>query len=232
MTLIKCENLSLGYEGKEVIKNINLTVNEGDYLCVVGENGSGKTTLLKGLLGFIKPYGGKIEISSYRVGYLPQQTTTQKDFPVSVREVILSGCLAKHKLNPFYTKNDKLSAEKAAQKLEISKLMDKCYQELSGGQKQRVLLARALCATGNLIILDEPVQGLDPMITNELYDIIYKLNRIDSIAIIMISHDIKASLKYASHILHIGNDFSFFGTREDYLATKDAKAFTGGDING
>lgn len=230
MTLIRCENLSLGYEGKEIIKNISFSLSKGDYLCVVGENGSGKTTLLKGLLGFIKPYKGKIEIFSSEIGYLPQQTTSRRDFPGSVKEIILSGCISGHRFNPFYTASDRHKAEKNAQRLEILNLMNESFLDLSGGQKQRVLLARALCAAGNLIILDEPVQGLDPMITNELYDMIARLSKEDKMTIIMISHDIRASLKYASHILHIGNDFSFFGTKEEYLSTKNAKAFTGGDM--
>lgn len=232
MTIIKCENLSLGYEGKPIINDISFSLAKGDYLCVVGENGSGKTTLLKGLLGFIKPFGGIIDIKNAKIGYLPQQTTEQGDFPVSAYEVILSGCLRHSRLLPFYTKKDKEKAYNAAEKMEISSLLNKCYRELSGGQKQRVLLARALCATGNLLILDEPVQGLDPVITADMYNLIHNLNKNDGITIVMISHDINASMKYASHILHIGNGFSFFGTREEYKKTSYPDKFSGGDTNG
>ncbi len=232
MSIVKCENLSLGYEGNPIIKDISFSLCEGDYLCVVGENGSGKTTLLKGLLGFIKPFGGIIDIKNAKIGYLPQQTTEQSDFPVSAYEVILSGCLCRSRLLPFYTKRDKKKAYSAAEKMEISSLMNRCYRELSGGQKQRVLLARALCAAGNLLILDEPVQGLDPVITADMYNLIHNLNKNDGITIIMISHDINASLKYASHILHIGNGFSFFGTNKEYKLTSYPDKFSGGDISG
>ena len=232
MSLLKCENVTLGYEGKEILSNISFELNKGDYLCIVGENGSGKSTLMKGILGLIKPYNGKIEIQSGGVGYLPQQTMLQKDFPVSVNEVILSGCLVKHRFNPFYTAGDRKAADEAAKKLEIYDLKKKCYQELSGGQQQRVLLARALCAAGELLILDEPAAGLDPIITNELYDIIDNLNKNDDITVIMVSHDIKAAIKYASHIMHIGVSSCFFGTKEQYLTTESGISFLGGDTNG
>ncbi len=232
MVLIKCENVSLGYDGKEILTDISFELNTGDYLCIVGENGSGKSTLMKGLLGLIRPYKGKIETASGNIGYLPQQTILQKDFPVSVNEVILSGCLAKHKVNPFYTKADRQAADEAAEKLEISELKKKCYQELSGGQQQRVLLARALCAAGELLILDEPAARLDPIITSELYDIIEVLNKNDKMTVIMVSHDIKAAIKYASHIIHIGNNSYFFGTKEEYTSSESGRAFMGGETNG
>ena len=231
MKIVTCENLSLGYEGKNIVHNISFSINKGDYLCIVGENGSGKTTLMRGLLNLIKPYSGKITINDSKIGYLPQQTSVQKDFPVTVIEVILSGCHWQNSWSPFYTKKDKLKVYEIAKKLEITEILKKSYQELSGGQQQRVLIARALCAAGNLLILDEPASGLDPIITNEIYELIDKLNKEDSMTVIMVSHDIKASVKYASHILHIGNNGAYFMNVDDYKSSAGAKDFLGGEHN-
>ncbi len=232
MAVIRCENVSLGYEGKNIINNISFSLSGGDYLCIVGENGSGKTTLMKGLLGFIKPYSGRITLEKSKIGYLPQQTGIQRDFPVTVNEVILSGCLGKHRFNPFYTKKDRELADAMAEKLELGGLKNKCYQELSGGQQQRVLIARALCAAENLLVLDEPAAGLDPVITNEIYEIIHTLNKRDNMTVVMVSHDIKAALKYAGYILHIDNDSTFFGTVDEYKTSHNSGRLMGGDING
>ncbi len=226
--IVECKKLSLGYDGKTVVNDISFSLNQGDYLCIVGENGSGKSTLTKGILGLIKPTAGSITVSSAKIGYLPQSSETLRDFPVSVREVILSGCLTRDKKLPFYTAEDKRKCDEIAHKLELCTMKNACFQELSGGQRQRVLLARALCAAGNLLVLDEPSTGLDPVITGEFYDIIQELNSKDNMTIIMISHDIKASVKYASHILYMGNDFSFFGTKEEFLASDCSKFFSGG----
>ncbi len=229
--IIECKSLALGYEGKAVISDISFRVNEGDYLCIVGENGSGKSTLTKGILGLIKPINGTINISSAKIGYLPQSSEALRDFPVSVREVIISGCLTKGKKLPFYTKEDKQKCDEIAHMLDLCSLKNACFGELSGGQRQRVLLARALCASGNLLVLDEPANGLDPVITGEFYDIIQRLNHENNMTIVMISHDIKASLKYASHILYIGNDSMFFGTKEQFLSTDSSKYLSGGARN-
>ena len=216
---ITVKNLSVGYEGEVVAGNINFTVNKGDYLCIVGENGSGKTTLMKTLLGLRKPMGGEIimgdDLKKNEIGYLPQQTIVQKDFPASVREIVMSGFQGRCGLRPFYNKAEKEEAIMNMERMGIKDLADKCYRELSGGQQQRVLLARALCATGKILLLDEPVSGLDPKVTAEMYQLIKDLNK-EGVTIIMISHDMEAASKYASHILHIG-DKLFFGTREEYL---------------
>ena len=216
---ITVKNLSVGYEGEVVAGNINFTVNKGDYLCIVGENGSGKTTLMKTLLGLRKPMGGEIimgdDLKKNEIGYLPQQTIVQKDFPASVREIVMSGFQGRCGLRPFYNKAEKEEALMNMERMGIKDLADKCYRELSGGQQQRVLLARALCATGKILLLDEPVSGLDPKVTAEMYQLIKDLNK-EGVTIIMISHDMEAASKYASHILHIG-DKLFFGTREEYL---------------
>lgn len=220
MSLISCDNLSLGYDGKEILHGLSFMVDQGEYLCIVGENGSGKSTLMRTILGLQSPLSGAVHtgdgLRPNEIGYLPQQTVVQKDFPASVWEIVLSGCQSKCGLRPFYRKEDKVMAQKMLEKLGLTALKKRCYRELSGGQQQRVLLARALCATRSLLLLDEPVSGLDPMVTAELYQIIQGLNREDGITIIMISHDIAATIKYASHILHIGPTI-YYGTKEDYV---------------
>lgn len=222
MELLKCENLTLGYEGRTVAENISFSVNSGDYLCIVGENGSGKTTLIKALLNLHRPLSGVIERPGLDggIGYLPQQTAVQRDFPVSVFEIVISGRLAKRGIRPFYSREDKKEARRCLERLHIAGLEKKCYRELSGGQQQRVLLARALCAADRLLLLDEPVTGLDPKAASEMYDIIEELNRA-GMAVIMITHDMSA-LKYATHVLHIGGRV-FFGRREQYHIGGDAE---------
>ena len=235
MALITCEHVCLGYDGQTVLRDVNFTVSRGDLLCVVGENGSGKSTLIKGLLGLKAPEQGSITLGDglvrNEIGYLPQQTVVQKDFPASVREIVLSGCQGRCGSRPFYSKEEKQLAEENIRKMQIDKLSKRCYRELSGGQQQRVLLARALCATQKMLLLDEPVSGLDPKVTAEMYRLIDELNHRDGITIIMISHDIAAAVKYASHILHIGNTV-FFGTKAEYLQSPQGRLFAaekGGD---
>lgn len=218
MALLKCINLTLGYNSKIILENLNFEVTKGDYLCILGENGSGKTTLMKNLLHLLKPISGTIQTGDGllhdEIGYLPQQTDVQRDFPASVKEIVLSGCQSRCKKRPWYNFEEKNLAEKIMKQLEITNLSKKCYRELSGGQQQRVLLARALCATQKMILLDEPTTGLDSQATEEMYSLIKKLND-SGITIIMISHDVEAALKYAKHILHIGKKI-FFGDIKDY----------------
>lgn len=219
MALITCKNLSIGYNSSIIVEHINFQINQGDYLCIIGENGSGKSTLMKTCLGLIPPISGTISfgegLKRTEIGYLPQQTTAQKDFPASCREIVLTGCLNHCGLRTFYNKNDKRLAEYNMRRMGIYELQDKCYRELSGGQQQRVLLARALCATSKMILLDEPVAGLDPKVMTEMYDLIYELN-CEGITVVMISHDIKTALKYASHILDVNSDSIFWGTNDKY----------------
>jgi len=221
MALIECKNLTLGYEGTPVVENINFTVEEGDYLCIVGENGSGKTTLMKALLGLQKPYEGTIEMQNLKgkIGYLPQQTQVQRDFPASVREIVISGRQNAQKFKPFYTKEDKQVAKKVMEMLGIKPIENKSYRDLSGGQQQRVLLSRALCATQKALILDEPVSGLDPEATENMYGIIKRLND-SGTTIIMVTHDIDAAALYANKILHIGDEI-VFATKEEYIKRKN-----------
>ncbi len=232
MAQLICRGLSLGYDGQEIVSGLNFQVSSGDYLCIVGENGSGKSTLMRTLLGLQAPLSGTVEtgdgLRQKEIGYLPQQTVVQRDFPASVWEIVLSGCLNRCGSRPFYNAEEKQRARSCIEKLGLTKLAKRCYRELSGGQQQRVLLARALCATGKMLLLDEPVSGLDPKVTQEMYRIIDDLNKKDGISIIMISHDLEAALSYADHILHIGKTV-FFGTREDYLKSDAAAGFvTGG----
>ena len=218
MSLIQCENLAVGYDHKDVLSGLTFTINPGDYLCIVGENGSGKTTLMKTLLGLLPPVSGTIQKDDsikQCIGYLPQQSDVQKDFPASVWEVVLSGCQSHMGLRPFYNKNDKTLALENINRMGLENLKNRCYRELSGGQQQRVLLARALCATQNMLLLDEPVSGLDPKVTEEMYALIKSLND-DGITILMISHDTSRALQYASHILDVGQKI-FFVTKEDYV---------------
>ena len=227
--LIKCEHVDLGYENQDAVINVNMEVCPGDYLCIVGENGSGKSTLIKGLLGLLKPSGGKLtvaeELKTTGIGYLPQQTAAQKDFPASVREVVLSGCLSRRGRRPFYSKTDKDIASANMEKLGITQLADQCYRELSGGQQQRVLIARALCATRELLILDEPITGLDPMAIQDFYSMIRKLNREDKVAIIMVSHDLRNAVEEANKILHLQKQVLFYGPAHDYMNSKAAGHF-------
>lgn len=227
MSYIEAIELSVGYEGEAVGKNISFTVNPGDYLCIVGENGSGKSTLMKTILNLQKPLGGKLVVGDglrkNEIGYLPQQTPVQKDFPASVKEIVLSGCQAKCGLRPFYNREEKEIARKNMERMDILDLADRCYRDLSGGQQQRVLLARALCATTKVLLLDEPVSGLDPKVTAQMYELIESLNK-EGITIIMVSHDIEAAVRYADHILHVG-DTVYFGTKEEYLQSEEGSFF-------
>ena len=216
MILISCEKISLGYGANVVVKDLSFTVSAGDYLCVVGENGAGKSTLIKTLLGLQKPLSGKISLNAAagEVGYLLQQTQIQKDFPASVEEIVLSGCLSRKKFLPFYSAEDKKFSAQNLERLGISTLAQRCFRELSGGQQQRVLLARALCAAKKILLLDEPIAGLDPEAAADMYRIISELNR-DGLTIVMISHDVDEATKHATHVLHLG-DKIFFGTCGDY----------------
>lgn len=252
--LISVDDLTLSYENMTVISNMSFTVNSGDYLCVVGENGSGKSTLIKALLSLKKPVGGSISfgggLKRREIGYLPQQTGAQQDFPASVWEVVLSGCLNSMGLRPFYTERERKLAAQNMERLGITHLKKRSYRELSGGQQQRVLLARALCATKKLLLLDEPVSGLDPMVTAEMYELIADINKsgcctktqsqhpgagqqnAGKVTVIMVTHDISAALKYASHILCLRQESWFFGTTQEFMADGSSDFLKGGEGNG
>lgn len=226
MSLLSFNNLAIGYDNKIVLKDLSFAVEKGDYLVILGENGAGKSTLLKTMLGLIKPIEGTIsldpEVKKSEIGYLPQQTVVQKDFPASVWEVVLSGCLAKTGLKPFYSKQDKALAKANIKKMELEGFEKKCYRELSGGQQQRVLLARALCSSDKVLVLDEPITGLDPKVTTQLYETIDELNK-EGITIIMISHDLRA-VEHANKVLHLGHE-TFFGDKETYFTSSCYQSF-------
>lgn len=232
MAILSCKNLSFGYDGKNVLDGVDFSLSSGDYLCVVGENGSGKSTLIKGLLGLKNPERGEIlfgeGLRRTEIGYLPQQTQLQKDFPASVYEVVLSGCLNSMK-GIWYGKEEKARAMMNMERMGIEDIMNESYQQLSGGQQQRVLLARALCATKKLLLLDEPVTGLDPIAAGEMYNLIKLVNLCDDITVIMVSHDIHEAVRYATHILHLGHRQLFFGGVSEYKQSTLARRFLGGN---
>ena len=227
MAQITCRDLTLGYDNEVILKGLDFTVNSGDYLCIVGENGSGKSTLMKTILGLTPPLGGEIlwgeGLDVNAIGYLPQQTLVQRDFPASVREIVLSGCQNRPGFRAFYKPEDRRKADRNMERMGILDMAKRCYRDLSGGQQQRVLLARALCSAEKVLLLDEPVPGLDPKITQEMYELIQGLNE-EGITIIMISHDVEEAVRYASHILHIGKHV-FFGPREEYIQSDIGKYF-------
>ena len=235
MALISCKDVTMRYENQVAVEDVTFDILEGDYLCVVGENGSGKSTLLKGLLGLLRPASGSISygdgLRRNMIGYLPQQTVVQRDFPASVWEVVLSGCLNRRGLRPFYSAAERARARESIEKLGVGPLVKNSYRDLSGGQQQRVLLARALCATEKLLLLDEPVTGLDPVVTAELYELIRKLNE-QGVTIVMVSHDINCSVRNAGKILHMGTGVQFFGSAADYRASELGRRFLGGDCCG
>ena len=247
--LINCQNASFGYEGKLVVRDLSFTVEPGDYLWVLGENGSGKTTLILGILKLLNPMSGSIvfcdELTQGGIGYLSQQSVLKKDFPAAVDEVVRSGNLSSMGLRPFYSPREKARAEEAMERLGIKDLRKKCYRELSGGQQRRVLLARALCAaqmeisaaspsashgkfaSRQLLILDEPAAGLDPLITVEVYELLKTLNQDTGISIIMVSHDTKGARQYANKILHMEQGRGFFDSTDAYLGSERGKRFFG-----
>lgn len=230
MALITCEKVSFAYEGRAVVNSLSLTVNRGDYLCIVGENGSGKSTLVKGLLGLIAPVQGRIVygdgLTHNQIGYLSQRTDVQNDFPASVWEVVTSGCRGR---SPFLTASMRRDATEKLDALKIAEIKNHSFMELSGGQQQRVLLARALCATRTLLVLDEPVAGLDPLVTREMYDIISHYHREHGLTVVMISHDIEAALHNATRILHMSHQAAFWGTPEEYQRSDFARGFVEGE---
>lgn len=227
--LIQCAHADFGYDNQDAVVDVNMEVSSGDYLCIVGENGSGKSTLMKGLLGLLKPTAGSIrvaeELKRTGIGYLPQQTAAQKDFPATVQEVVLSGCLSRRGRLPFYSRAEKEIAHRNMEKLGITPLRGQCYRELSGGQQQRALIARALCATTRLLILDEPITGLDPMAIQEFYSMLRRLNQEDGVAILMVSHDVRNAVEEADQILHLQKRVLFYGPAHDYMNSKAAGHF-------
>ena len=219
MSLIELKNLTLGYEKDIILKNINLSIEENDFICIVGPNGSGKSTLIKGILGLIKPIKGKVIYNGLKqnyIGYMPQETKVDSNFPASVLEIVMSGTLNQYK-NIFYNKEQKEIALNNLKILGIEKLKDNSFCDLSGGQRQKVLLARSLCATSKLLILDEPSNNLDSKSKNELYKTIVDLNKNHNITIIMITHDLDHDNLIGNKILSLREDNVFFGSVEEFV---------------
>lgn len=231
MAYITGKDLQLGYDGRSIAEGLNFKIGKGDYLCIVGENGAGKSTLVKTLLDLQPAIGGEILMGDgllpHEIGYLPQQSEIQRDFPATVWEIVLSGCLAKCGRSPFFKKEEKALAKKRLEELGIWELHRECYRRLSGGQQQRVLLARALCAAARVVLLDEPVSGLDPKAASDFYQLLHRLNE-QGMTIIMVSHDVQA-LQYATHILHISGSTSFYGSKKEYMESDKRRLFKYGE---
>lgn len=220
MALITLENVTIAFEGVVAVQDVNLTIERGDYLVIVGENGSGKSTLIRAILGLVRPQKGRVVygdgLRRNQIGYLPQQTESQRDFPASVEEVVLSGCVNRMGRRPFYSAAQRRLAEEKMRLLDVERFRKKSYRTLSGGQQQRVLLARALCATDCILLLDEPVTGLDPETTEELYSIIRDLNRKHGVTIAMVSHDLQGAMRDAGKVLVMNRGADYFGSTEGY----------------
>ena len=230
MSLIECKHLKVGYENRTAVDDVSFSIHEGDYLCIVGENGSGKSTLMKSILGLIPIKSGEIIFNGLKqnqIGYLPQQTIVQRDFPASVFEVVLSGCLNRLGMKPFFTAKERKIAEDNIKLLNIEKIRKKAYCDLSGGQQQRVLLARALCATEKILLLDEPFTALDTVVSNELYGVIKMLNKERGITVVMISHDVRNSVESSDMVLHMDTKILFYGTSAEYLKSQASKRLLG-----
>lgn len=235
MAQLRCENISVGYEDGIVVSDVSFELNRGDYVCIVGENGAGKSSLLKGILGLAKIQGGKLEygdgMSRADVGYLPQQKDYQKNFPATVKEVVMSGFLNKMGLRPYYNRAEKAKAMEILSDFGMADYVRASFGSLSGGQKQRVLLARAMCATDKLLLLDEPTTGLDPVATEELYGLLKRLNREKKTTILMVSHDLNKAVSDAGLILHVNkrSGCGYFGPADKYLDSEAARHFLGLD---
>lgn len=231
MNLIECNNITLSYERREVVRDLSFTIEQGSYLCIVGENGSGKSTLLKALLGLISLQQGQIRFakgfSCRNIGYLPQRTEVQQDFPASVEEVVRSGLLNRKKKGFFFGKGEKAIADRIMEQLELTDMRKTCFRELSGGQQQKVLLARALAASDDMLILDEPTTGLDPLATAELYRLVGQKNK-EGMTVVMVTHDIETALHAGNKVLHLDNDRSFFGSTSEYLRSDLFRRIVGG----
>ena len=231
--LLRMEHVSKRFGDFYANRDINLSVRKGEVHTLLGENGAGKSTLMKGLLGLLKPTGGSLMVSDdlkrSGIGYLPQQTPAQKDFPATVQEVVISGCLGKRGNRPFYSKKERETAAVNMERLGITDLRKSCYRDLSGGQKQRTLIARALCATDKLLILDEPITGLDPASTQDFYAVIRHLNRDEKVAVLMVSHDIGNIVTQANKILQLKQTVQFYGTVDEYKKSEFGREFLGGE---
>ncbi|MBQ8293073.1 MAG: metal ABC transporter ATP-binding protein [Bacilli bacterium] len=227
--MIKTENLTIGYDNEIILKNVNINIKEGEFVCLIGDNGSGKSTLLKTMIGLNKPLSGKIIIDGKAsIGYVPQTLQVQPDFPATVNEIVMSGCLKKMKWRPFYTKKERELASKYMKMLQISQFKHRSFSELSGGQQQRVLIARALCATSKVLFLDEPFSALDRYATLKLYGVLHKINRDDNVTVVIISHDVETTLRHATRVVHINETIVFDGTKDEYMQSAFMKDYKGG----
>jgi len=221
MTLaIAARNVTIGYGHGNVIKSANFEIEKQDFVCIVGTNGAGKSTLIKAMLGLMRPKSGKIlfgeGVNHRAIGYLPQEKNAAPNFPATVIEVVLSGALGRLGARAFYRKQDVGEAERALKRLGILALKDAGFSDFSGGQKQKVLLARALVATSEVLILDEPSNNLDPKSRKEFYEILKELNQ-SGLTIIMITHDLDAEDLIGNKIISISESKVECLPTEEYL---------------
>ncbi len=234
MNVIDVKNITVRNERTLALSDVSFSVKKGEFLTIVGENGAGKSTLVRVILGLAAPDGGSVTVADSvrgKLGYLPQQSSAQRDFPASVYEVVLSGCIGQTGLFPFYSRAHRARARGNMEMLGITHLAKKSYRALSGGQQQRVLLARALCAADEVLLLDEPTAGLDPLVTRELYTTVRHLSADHGMTVIMVSHDIAAAMQYSDRILHLATSLRFLGTPAEYAQTPLGASF-GTEENG
>ncbi len=218
MEILSASHVSINYGAVVAVDDATFGVNEGDYFCIAGSNGSGKSTLLKGIIGLAPIKNGHLHVNlpKEQISYLSQTNRADRDFPATVWEIILSGTQKSGKKIPFYTKDDKQRAEESMIKLGMEKFKNTRIGNLSGGQQQRALLARALCKSPKLLLLDEPFAGLDSAISEELYELYKNLNK-NGVTIIMASHDYQAIGNFASRVMLMNNSHvDFVGTNDEW----------------
>ena len=222
--MLAVKDLTIKYKNNIILDNVSFNIKKGDYLAIVGENGSGKSTLVKAMLG-LKDYTGTIDLSAFKsVGYLPQVDESLENFPATVYEIVSLGLV--NQIRFFFKKSDRKKIDETLKRLDIYDIKDAYFGALSGGQRQRVLLARALVSGSDILFLDEPTTGLDPIATEELYNIIDRLNE-EGVTIVMVTHDINTCIKCAKAVMHLKRGILFYGSRDDYVSTDLYKVISG-----
>lgn len=204
--VIELKSVWFSYNGSPALENVNLSVEQRDFLSVVGPNGGGKTTMLRLILGLIKPSRGEVRVFGVspvkarpRIGYMPQNTSLDPLFPVSVMDVVLMGRLGTGGGHcGFFRKEDREAAEDSLKKVELFDVRHRPFSELSGGQSQRVLIARALVSRPELLLLDEPTANVDVAVGTEFYDLLHQFNK--TMTIVLVTHDLGFVSKYVKNV--------------------------------
>ena len=217
MNIIEIKNLTAAYDNHDAIKDVNIDIKKGEYICLVGENGSGKSTLIKTIVGLHKKSSGDIikNITDDKIAYVAQNNMKDLSFPATAKEIIMTG-VQKHRKLPFYTKKDWEMFDKVCEMLDIKSIIHNQIGNLSGGQRQRVILARAIIREPELIILDEPCSGLDANITKELYTILDKLHKENNMTIVMATHDLHEIQSMDVRVICMATTVKFDGKIEDW----------------